>query len=269
MSSMRNYLRCVLFGAVSLASVSQAAAAEDCAPEPQGEGRVASAIDARTLRLDDGRIVRLAGLAPLHGAQAERATVTLATIAIGRTVSLHGDSDMPDRYGRQRAWVFADGDTSTLQALLIAAGGGLRDIAPAPATCRQSLDGAENMARAARLGLWAAPNAAKNAESPDDISAQIGHFSVIEGQVRSVRMSGGMTYLNFGRRWTEGFAVMVPGRAVATFETAGLSLKGLEGKTVRVRGYVMRRGGPRIEALSRDQIEAVGGGAVATAGTRD
>lgn len=268
MSAARKHLWCMLFAAASLAWASQAAAA-DCAPEPQGEGRVASVIDARTLRLDDGRIVRLAGLAPLQGAIAEQATASLGKIAIGRTVSLHGDSETPDRYGRQRAWVFADGDTATLQALLIAAGGGLRDIAPMIPACRQDLESAENAARAARLGLWAAPNAAKNAESPDDISADIGHFSVVEGRVRSVRMAGGMTYLNFGRRWTEGFAVMVPGRAAAAFETAGLSLKGLEGKKVRVRGYVLRRGGPRIETLSPEQIEVVGGGAVATAGTRD
>ena len=36
--------------------------AADCALEPQGEGRVAAVVDARSLRLEDGREIRLAGI---------------------------------------------------------------------------------------------------------------------------------------------------------------------------------------------------------------
>jgi endonuclease YncB( thermonuclease family) len=266
-SGKHRALRRWLCGAASLALVSPSFAA-DCAPEPQGDGRVAAVIDARTLRLDDGRAIRLSGLAPLHGKDAEQAAAALAAIVIGRAVSLHGYDDAPDRYGRQRAWVFREGDADPLQATLIAAGAGIRDGAPSEPECHRSLESAENAARQARLGLWGASNFPKSAESPDDISTEIGHFSVIEGRVRSVRQAGGVTYLNFGRRWIEGFAVMVPARAVAAFETAGLALKGLEGKRLRARGYVTKRGGPRIEARSPEQVEVLGGGgAVATAGT--
>ena len=38
------------------------ASAGDCALEPQGEGRVAAVVDGRSLRLDDGREVRLVGI---------------------------------------------------------------------------------------------------------------------------------------------------------------------------------------------------------------
>ena len=44
-----------------LASVGRADAA-DCALEPQGEGRVAAVVDSRSLRLEDGREIRLAGI---------------------------------------------------------------------------------------------------------------------------------------------------------------------------------------------------------------
>jgi len=37
--------------------------AADCALEPQGEGRVAAVIDTRSLRLEDGREIRLVGIA--------------------------------------------------------------------------------------------------------------------------------------------------------------------------------------------------------------
>lgn len=268
LSGKQRALRCLLCGAAYLAFVA-AASADDCAPEPQGEGRVAGVIDARTIRLDDGRVIRLAGLAPLPADRSPGAAATLADIAIGRTVSLHGDSNAPDRYGRQHAWVFAEGQEASLQAALTTVGAGFRDIISMDAGCRSGLERSEQAAHAAGLGLWAAPAAVKNAERPDDFSTDLGHFVVVEGRVRSVRQSGGTTYVNFGRRWIEGFAVVVPARAVSAFEAAGLGLKGLQERQLRVRGYLMRRGGPRIEALRPDQIEVVGGDALAITRTRD
>ena len=79
--------------------------AADCAFEPQGEGRVAAVIDARSFRLDDGREVRLAGIEPVGNGQRPAAVLALAAIVIGRDVTLHGEDDAPDRYGRQPAFV--------------------------------------------------------------------------------------------------------------------------------------------------------------------
>lgn len=42
-----------------------------------------------------------------------------------------------------------------------------------------------------------------------------------------------------------------------SFEAAGLDLKSLEGKKIQVRGWVEKRGGPRIEASRPAQIEVV------------
>jgi hypothetical protein len=43
------------------------------------------------------------------------------------------------------------------------------------------------------------------------------------------------------------------------FETAGIVLKSLENRRIRIRGWVEARGGPRIEVLHVGQIEMVGG----------
>ena len=71
-----------------------------------------------------------------------------------------------------------------------------------------------------------------------------------------------MTYVNFGRNWTRGFAVTIPKRMIATFEAAGLLLKSLENQRIRVRGWIEARGGPnagpRIEVLRVGQIERLG-----------
>ena len=81
---------------------------------------------------------------------------------------------------------------------------------------------------------------------------------MVEGKVLSVRQAGATTYVNFGRRWTRDFAVTISRRVWPAFEAAGISLKSLENKRIRVRGWIEARGGPRIEALQVGQIEMAG-----------
>ena len=88
--------------------------------------------------------------------------------------------------------------------------------------------------------------------------AGIGRFMVVDGTVLSVRQAGGTTYLNFGRNLTRAFAVTIPKRTIAAFETAGVLLKSLENQRIRVRGWVEAHGGPRIEVLRVGQIERLG-----------
>jgi hypothetical protein len=85
--------------------------AAGCAFEPQGEGRVVEIIDARSFRLADGRDILLAGIEPVVSEKAKR-TSALSAILAGRDVTLRGEDDTPDRYGRQPAFVFlASSDT--------------------------------------------------------------------------------------------------------------------------------------------------------------
>jgi hypothetical protein len=72
---------------------------------------------------------------------------------------------------------------------------------------------------------------------------------------RSVRQSGGTVYVNFGRRWTRDFTLTVPRRLQAAFREAGRDPQMLEGRRVRVRGWLERRTGPIIEASAPEQIE--------------
>jgi Staphylococcal nuclease homologue len=125
--------------------------------------------------------------------------------------------------------------------------------------CAAALLAAEASAREAKRGIWADPAVIKNAESPGDILAGIGQFTLVEGRVLSVRQAGTTTYLNFGRNWTRGFAATISRRALPAFETAGIVVKSLENRQIRVRGWVEAHGGPRIEVLRVGQIELLGG----------
>jgi endonuclease YncB( thermonuclease family) len=233
-----------------------AALAAGCNFELQGEGRVAAVIDARSFRLDDGREVRLSGIEPADKA---RSAAALSAMLLGRDVTLHGEDDTPDRYGRQPAFVFIAGSETPVQTSLLRQGDALVSAEIANKDCATELLAAEGEAREAKTGTWADATAIKNAESPGDILAGIGRFTVVEGKVLSVRQAGATTYVNFGRNWTQDFAVTISRRMIGAFEAAGVSPKSLENRRIRVRGVVEVRGGPRIELLRVGQLEMLGG----------
>ena len=242
---------------VFLAGAADPAAAGSCAFEPQGEGRVSGIIDALSFRLQDGREIRIVGIEP--ASQRTAAARTLAEILADREVSLRGEDDAPDRYGRQPAFVFLSSSVGSVQEELLSRGAALVSSTVTDKECASALMAAEAAARRARRGFWAEPSAIKNTESPGDILAGIGRFTLVEGKVVSVRQAGTTTYLNFGRNWTRDFAATIPRRALAVFEAAGIPPKSLENRRIRVRGFVEAHGGPQIEVLRVGQIEVLGG----------
>lgn len=238
---------------VFLLLAGRTARATPCQLEPQGEGRVAAIVDARSVRLDDGREIRLTGI------EATSATKqALASLLAGRDVTLRGSEDTPDRYGRQSALVFIGDSDMPVQAMLLAQGDALASAEITDKDCAAALMASEAAARREKKGSWADPLAIKNAESPDDILAGIGRFVVVEGKVLSVRQAGAMTYLNFGRNWTRGFAATISKRTLPAFESTGISLKSLENKRIRVRGRVEGHTGPRIDIRLVGQVELLG-----------
>jgi endonuclease YncB( thermonuclease family) len=230
-----------------------------CMGENLGEGRVASVLDARTFRLQDGREVRLAGVedsvSGLPAQPDQRAA--LDELITGRELTLHGARE-PDRYGRVVAFVRISGQDAPIQARLIGDGHLLVTATLDDVDCLAYLRPREARARNAKRGIWAEPAALKNTEMAGDILAVVGQFVVAEGRVLSVREAGATLYINFGRRWTQDFAVTVSRRNVAAFEAAGVPLKSLERRRVRIRGWVEQRGGPRVHASSAGQIELAG-----------
>ncbi|MGY4628872.1 endonuclease YncB(thermonuclease family) [Bradyrhizobium sp. USDA 4486] len=227
--------------------------AAPCQFDTQGEGRVAGITDARSVRLDDGREVRLTGIEAT--ATTKQALTSLLT---GRDVILRGSDDTPDRYGRQGALVFIGESEVSVQAMLLAQGDALVSGEVTDKDRAAALTASEAAARRQKMGSWADPSAIKNAESSDDILAGIGRFMVVEGKVLSVRQAGAMTYLNFGRNWTRGFAVTISKRVLPTFEGAGISLKSLENRRIRVRGWIEGTTGPRIDVRLLGQVELLG-----------
>jgi endonuclease YncB( thermonuclease family) len=230
-------------------------------------GEVVRVVDGRTFVLADGREARLTALeAPPvtpadpneeHAAAGLAAKAALEAILLRQIVILRAAGPGFDRYGRLVVQAFVGQDAENwVQYEILTKGYAL--VAPGGdnAICVIFLRGVERKARADRLGLWGDPySVMKEAQYPDDVLTERGRFALVGGKVLSVNESGGLVYLNFGRRWTEGFTVTVAKRNQRMFTAAGLDPKTLAGRDIEVRGWIEGRGGPAIEASRPDQIE--------------
>ena len=61
--------------------------------------------------------------------------------------------------------------------------------------------------------------------------------------------------MNFAEDWHSDFTITIARKDLAAFDTAGLDLKGLAGKRMRVRGVIQWWNGPLIAATHPKQIE--------------
>lgn len=238
------------FGAKAQSTGTQDAACELAAA---GEGKVAVVRDGRTLMLDDGRELRLAGIEIVAGSRD-----ALRQLADGQTLTLRRLGQETDRYGRLVAFAYLPGAGGSLQQALLEQGEALVSARIGDKACANGLLAAERGARAAKRGMWADPNSAPlSSENLAGLEAARGHFALVEGKVLSVRESGAVVYMNFGRRWTRDFTVTVLKRQQRLFTDAGVDIKQLDGRRIRVRGWIERRGGPIVEAAAPEQIELI------------
>ena len=250
-SFFATYLTAILTVAVLSTPVSSVAAQEICKGVAMGAGTVAGVRDGRTILLADGREVRLAGIEV-----GEEARATLLSLVGNRSLRLEQLGPERDRYGRLVALAYTDDQLPSVQQMMLEKGRARVSARVGDKACADALLRAERAARAAHLGLWSDPNFAPlRSHDTARIAAARGEFALIEGRVLSVRESGATIYLNFGRRWTRDFTVTIPKRVRRDFAAAGIDPKQIEGRPVRIRGWVEQRTGPVLEAVVPEQIE--------------
>src|SRR6516225_2332554 len=239
-----------------------------CALEPVGTATVGALLDGRSFALDDGREIRLPGIevpppprsgeAGLRADAGLAARAALAAMLAGQTVELRRSAPLADRYGRTlaHAWIVGAGPPRSAAHEMLGQGFARVSAQVGNVACASELLAREARARAARLGLWGeAYYAVVGAESLPDLLAERGRFTVVEGRVATVRESGGIIYINFGRRWSQALTVTILKRNERTFIAAGREPRRLANLKLRVRGWIEERSGPRIEATSPEQIE--------------
>ena len=246
------------------------AAAQDCALETTDTGTVAAVLDAETLELTDGRQVRLINMlsprrplwldAGREWPAAEAAERALSGLVTGAQITLAFDDERTDRYGRllAHAYIGSGEERIWVQGEMVARGHARAWSRPPTRSCVGALIAGEILARADRAGLWRDRfYRVRDALKTEDIAKLKNTFAIVTGKVLRVAQVGARTFLNFEDDWRTDFTVIVPKRAARLFDGDGTELAGLEGKTIRVRGWVMSFNGPAIEATHPEQIELI------------
>lgn len=182
------------------------AATASCRPEGAAElATVAGQYDGDTVRLTDGRRVRLLGIDTpemnhRRGAPqpfAERALArTRSLLPTGSSVRLTRDREAHDRYGRDLAHTFRP-DGLSVEETLLREGLAVAFILPPNVSMADCLLTAEREARIARRGLWALPayNPQPAATTPAD-----GNYHLVRGQVTSAQRRGNWVLLKLDQR---------------------------------------------------------------------
>ena len=233
-----------LAGAFFVSAIWLSSAQAFC-PVPSGLTSVAvqRVVDGDTVRLSDGRSVRMIGLnTPELGkegrsdepfAVAARKRLQALVDASGGRVGLRLGKQAKDHYGRTLAHIYSAGGAN-LEAQMLADGLGFQ-VAVAPnvdlVKCQQA---AESSARQAGLGLWR--------QSPVLKAEQIQRsgFAVVQGRVSKVQRNRGGIWIEL-----QGSLVLrVAPNLVGQFDH--VPLQALKGRQIEARGWIVdrsRRGG--------------------------
>lgn len=122
--------------------------------------------------------------------------------------------------------------------------------------CLDRLYAAEQRARAARRGLWADPAfEVLDASNPGAFKGRTGAVAIVQGPVASVRAGRGLTFVNLGDGAPGSPAVTIGRDALRAMEREGMKAEGLTGRTIRARGVLDMRTGPRLEVSGPGAIE--------------
>ena len=213
------------------------------APKAPTPAQVERVVDGDTLRLKDGRSVRMIGLnAPETGkkgqtaepfAEAARQRLQALVARSDGRVGLLTGKQAQDRYGRTLAHVFG-ADGSNLEAQLLADGLGYQ-VAIAPNTellgCQQA---AEQRARSAKAGVWRQ----SPVQAPQHITRS--GFAIVGAKVSRVQRNRGGFWIDL----EGGLVLHIAPNQLTHFDQKRLA--NLKGTQLEARGWVLdrsRRGG--------------------------
>lgn len=268
-TSRRQLLKLVIAGGLPLLrGRSAAAATADVASSPiqlapGGEAEVSEVVDGDTVRLADGREVRLVGIQapklPLGRPNfptwplAEEAKRALASLAVGRVSLFYGGAER-DRHGRALAHL-VDAEGRWIQGAMIEAGMArtysfVDNRALVPELLRL-----ETAARDGGRGIWAL--AWYRVRKPEETAADLDSYQLVEGRPLAVAERRDQSYVNFGPDWKTDFTLWADARARKLCEREGLPLASLEGRRIRARGWIESFNGPEIEITHPEQIEVL------------
>lgn len=238
-------------------------------------------IDGETVRLHDGRELRLAGIlaprpedaaaAAWKWPSAVAARAELEALALGREVTIAFGTTREDRYGRHvgQGFVGLPGKPEEriwLQGHLVGQGLARVMTTAQNRTCAKELLDLERMARDSGRGIWAEEAyKVRPADGPDALLALRGSFQIVTGEIAKAETSRSLIRFEFAapERRPPVRGLVVRPRALQGAQTQGASDRtgDLKGRRVRLRGYVEERGGaPFLDLTVAGDLEILDDG---------
>lgn len=199
---------------------------------------VRTVVDGDTLRLKDGRSVRLVGInapelggrgrvAEPYAVHAKRRLEDLLQASAGK-VALQLGEQSHDRYGRVLAYVY-DQRGASLEAQLLSEGLVYHAVVAPNIALADCLKQVEKNAQQARVGVW------KNTYYTPAQKVRQGGFTLLQGRIQSVQRNAGGVWLELGHSVT----VNIPLNALHYF--ADQRLERWQGRSIKVRGWIAER----------------------------
>lgn len=222
---------------------------------------IVAAIDGPfVLKLDDGRVIRLAGLELPESDWRKRASAFLAEHVKGRLVTPYrlppGEYGRVDRHGHELAQLVINDGHIWIQQKILEEGLARVRALRRSAYASRALYAFEQTARRNASGIWADPRfGIRTAATVHD---HMYGEEIVEDTVMDAKEVRGRVYLNFGADWKTDFTVTISKGDMRRFRAAGLDPLSWAGEMIRVRGWIKSYNGPMIEATHPEQVERIG-----------
>lgn len=234
-----------------------------------GQDHIVEIVDGDTVILANGKQVRMVGTqAPklkldrknfIDWPYASEAKQTLENIALNQPVTLKYGGLKIDRHNRILAHLFIKdgaGNDVWLQQYMLQQGLARTYSFSDNRSCVTELLKAEIQARSNKINIWQHQYYdILQAQDLKTLNEKFGTYQIIEGRVKKFESKYGQLYFNFGDNYKTDFTINVSKKNRLSFAQSGLDFKNLIGKTVRIRGWLEKRGGPMIEATHPEQFE--------------
>lgn len=228
-----------------------------------GTAIVEDVVSPLIIKLDDGRLVHLAGMDMPDLDYYDPGDLSVTTQKIlrdflnGKRVAVYQTSSKKsgrmNRLGHHIAHLVRVDNDVWAQGMLLSLGlARVRTTEYNPEMATQMLK-LENSARLSESGLWAIDK--YKVLSADKAENSIGSFQIVEGVIKSVSLKTNRIYLNFGDNWRKDFTVSISAFDRKKFTKQKIELQGWQGKRVRVRGWVESYNGPYMEINHPERFE--------------
>ncbi len=260
----RGILKLLTFGLIILASV--AFLPNNSAADTDVDWHYVLAVpSSKTIVLDNGATVRLAAIQLPNSANkvegrfrlaepmGEEARQALYDLVYGKKVRLEYVTQKVDRYNRYIAFVWLQ-DGRLLQQELLAEGWAMLYVFYDSKDWLPRLLPFEKQARKAEKGIWKSEY--WQIKPADKVPADKERYMLVEGVLRKATKLKGRWYLNFGDNWRRDFTAMINKDNYRKY-FAKQNFVALEGKKLRLRGWVYDYNGAMMDIILPQQIEII------------